>query len=193
MDGSEITNGNKTGAKSPRYASLTQVVPGHYFSYNDAEGTRATLAAGFMLAEWNVDLAYARWLRWENSIGLKEWGLTFSRPLNKRDFIKGDRIISAPTEAEARSQTKNSIVLAPGDIFASTYFDWHKGQNKHDSKGRAIRTADGREHDFRFLTEALSFGLPKGFEVDALIPFFLGQEQFAHHNKDSPHTRLNHH
>jgi hypothetical protein len=93
IDGNEITNGDKTGAKSPRYALLREIVPGHFLTYNDAQGTRASLSAGFMLSEWNLELSYARWLRWQNTVGYKEWGLTASRPLLKREFMKGDKII----------------------------------------------------------------------------------------------------
>src|SRR5205085_4048567 len=89
LDGNGITNGDKSGAKSPRYAPLQLVAPGHFLSYNDAEGTRATLAAGFMLSEWNLEIAYARWLRYQNAIGFKERGLTASRPLAKRELVRG--------------------------------------------------------------------------------------------------------
>jgi hypothetical protein len=191
LDGNGVTNGDKTGAKSPRYASLREVMPGHFLSYNDMEGARASVAAGFMVAEWNLELQYARWIRYQNAIGFKEWGLTATRPLNKRELVKGDKLIAAPTEGEARTQTANSVVLGQGDIYVSTYFDWHKGQNKHDDLGRAYQTTEGRQHDFRFLTQAASFGLGKGFEVDAVIPYFWGQEQLTNSNSNSSHTGLN--
>jgi hypothetical protein len=191
VDGNEVTNGDKTGAKSPRYGLLKEILPGHFLTYNDAQGTRASLSAGIMLAQWNLELSYARWLHWQNTIGYKEWGLTASRPLAKREFMKGDKVLASPTESEARTQTPNSVVLNAGDIYVSTSYDWHKGQNKHDDLGRAYQTTEGRQHDFRFLTQSASFGLGKGFEVDAVIPYFWGQEQLTNSNSNSSHTGLN--
>ena len=176
MDGSVLTSGSQTGNVNQRYATERLLAPGHEFTFNDAEGHRATLAAGVLLQQWNLEVSFSRWIKWRNTIGFKEMALTASRPLAPREFVKGDRIIAAPTEAEAKSRTPNSIVLAAGDIYTATAFDWHYGQDKHDSEGRPYTALDGRTHDFRFLTQYASFGLGKGFELDAMVPYFWGRE-----------------
>lgn len=191
MDGSVVTGGDKTGASVPRYAGERLLAGSHPFTLNDAEGHRASLAAGIQMWQWNFELSWSRWLQWYNGIGFKEWNLTASRPLANREFVKGDHVVSAPTAAEAKSRNPNSVVLAPGDIYIGTSFDWHYGQDKHDSEGRPYTAPDGREHDFRFLTQYVSFGLPKGFEVDAMVPYFWGKELLETSSNTSPHTGLN--
>ncbi|MEX2264006.1 MAG: hypothetical protein WD696_18785 [Bryobacteraceae bacterium] len=179
--------GQPTGPKD-RFASRSEIVPGHFFSYNDFEGHRVTWAAGVNVLEWNLELSYARWLKWQNGLGFKEWTLTASRPLERREFIRNNEIVQAPTESEARTREPNSITLGSGEGYVATLFDWKLGQNRHDSEGRPFRAGNGRNHDFRFLTAYMAYGLPKGFEVSALVPYLWGKEFFL----DNPNGNFTH-
>ncbi|MBK9167703.1 MAG: hypothetical protein IPM24_09590 [Bryobacterales bacterium] len=191
VEGNDVHNGGKPDAGNDRYRGSHELAPGRLFSYRDAQGTRIAWSAGLTLAQWNFEFTYARWLAWRNRIGFREWGLQASRPLVQRELVKGDRILAAPTQAEVRAREPNSITLAPGEGFAATIFDWKRGQNRHDDQGRPFDAAGGRQHDFRFLTQYLAYGLPKGFEVSALVPYLWGREAFEDPNRNFSHTGLN--
>ena len=191
LDGTIAHNTDRATDSHDRFLGRREIVPGHFFTYNDAEGHRISFSAGATVLQWNVELTYARWLAWRNRIGFKEWTLQFSRPLQDRSLIRGQYLIAAPTQQEVRLRRENSIVLQSGDGFMATQFDWKRGQRRRDDQYESFTARDGRQHDFRFLTAYMAYGLPGGFEVSALVPYLWGREAFEDVNRNFSHTGLN--